>query len=251
MLAALVIRGQCLFGVGPEPDGRDLRKGDGRVGRGAARRPVTVTGPVLLQPLTAMTSETGSFQFPRLSVGTYTVQFELPGIQDRRQGRHRRDGRFQREREHGAGGFHCAGNRDGHGREPDCRHEARSARSRRSRPRCSRAFRRRVIRGSSCSRRPASRWTARTSAATCRVSSPTTCRAAATPTNNKWSLDGVDITDMVGYRGVPELLRLRCLPGNDDQHRRRRRDAADRRRRHQPGDEERHATGSTAPAATT
>ncbi|PYR71916.1 MAG: hypothetical protein DMF86_24950, partial [Acidobacteria bacterium] len=41
---------------------------------------VTVAGPVLLQPLTATTSETGSFQFPRLEVGTYSVRFELPGF---------------------------------------------------------------------------------------------------------------------------------------------------------------------------
>jgi hypothetical protein len=41
---------------------------------------VTLTGPSLLQPQTATTSETGSFQFPRLDVGTYTVKFELPGF---------------------------------------------------------------------------------------------------------------------------------------------------------------------------
>jgi hypothetical protein len=41
---------------------------------------VTLTGPSLLQPQTAITSETGSFQFPRLEVGTYTVKFELPGF---------------------------------------------------------------------------------------------------------------------------------------------------------------------------
>jgi hypothetical protein len=41
---------------------------------------VTVTGPVLLQPLTAVTSETGSYQFPRLEIGTYTVRFELTGF---------------------------------------------------------------------------------------------------------------------------------------------------------------------------
>src|SRR5262249_61905194 len=41
---------------------------------------VTVTGPVLLQPLTAVTSETGSYQFPRLEIGTYTVKFELTGF---------------------------------------------------------------------------------------------------------------------------------------------------------------------------
>ena len=41
---------------------------------------VTLTGPSLLQPLTAITSETGSFQFPRLEVGTYSVRFELAGF---------------------------------------------------------------------------------------------------------------------------------------------------------------------------
>ena len=38
---------------------------------------VTLTSPVLLQPLTAVTSETGSFQFARIAVGTYDVKFEL------------------------------------------------------------------------------------------------------------------------------------------------------------------------------
>ena len=41
---------------------------------------VTLTGPSLLQPQTATTSETGSFQFPRLAVGTYSVKFELQGF---------------------------------------------------------------------------------------------------------------------------------------------------------------------------
>src|SRR4051794_23703496 len=41
---------------------------------------VTITSPTLLQPQSATTSETGSFQFPRLNVATYTVKFELPGF---------------------------------------------------------------------------------------------------------------------------------------------------------------------------
>jgi hypothetical protein len=41
---------------------------------------VTLTGPSLLQPQVATTSETGSYQFPRLTVGTYNVKFELPGF---------------------------------------------------------------------------------------------------------------------------------------------------------------------------
>lgn len=41
---------------------------------------VTLTGPALIQPLTATTSATGSYQFPRIPIGTYTVRFELPGF---------------------------------------------------------------------------------------------------------------------------------------------------------------------------
>jgi len=41
---------------------------------------VTVTSPVLLQPLTAVTTETGTFRIPGLGVGTYTVRFELTGF---------------------------------------------------------------------------------------------------------------------------------------------------------------------------
>jgi hypothetical protein len=51
-------------------------------GSGAVLPGVTVTlsGPVLLQPLTAVTSETGTYEFPRLSIGTYSVKFELAGF---------------------------------------------------------------------------------------------------------------------------------------------------------------------------
>jgi hypothetical protein len=41
---------------------------------------VTLTGPSLIQPQTATTSEAGTYQFPRIPIGTYTVQFELPGF---------------------------------------------------------------------------------------------------------------------------------------------------------------------------
>src|SRR6267378_8467224 len=41
---------------------------------------VTLTAPHLLQPLTAVTSETGTYQFPRLNIGVYTVRFELTGF---------------------------------------------------------------------------------------------------------------------------------------------------------------------------
>ena len=41
---------------------------------------VTVAGPVLLQPLTAVTGETGTYQFPRIEIGEYSVKFELAGF---------------------------------------------------------------------------------------------------------------------------------------------------------------------------
>jgi hypothetical protein len=41
---------------------------------------VTLSGSVLLQPRVAVTSETGTYQFPGLAIGTYSVKFELPGF---------------------------------------------------------------------------------------------------------------------------------------------------------------------------
>ncbi len=41
---------------------------------------VTLTAPVLLQPLVAVTGETGTYQFPRLDIGVYTVNFALAGF---------------------------------------------------------------------------------------------------------------------------------------------------------------------------
>jgi len=41
---------------------------------------VTLTSPALIQPQTAMSSETGSFRFPLIPIGTYTLKFELPGF---------------------------------------------------------------------------------------------------------------------------------------------------------------------------
>ncbi|MGE3579535.1 MAG: carboxypeptidase regulatory-like domain-containing protein [Vicinamibacterales bacterium] len=41
---------------------------------------VTVTSPVLLQPRVSVTSETGSYQFPGLGIGVYSVRFELAGF---------------------------------------------------------------------------------------------------------------------------------------------------------------------------
>ena len=41
---------------------------------------VTVTGPTLQQPLVAVTTDTGAYQFPSVPIGTFTVTFELSGF---------------------------------------------------------------------------------------------------------------------------------------------------------------------------
>ena len=41
---------------------------------------VTVAGPALQQPLVAVTGATGTYQFPSVPIGTYTVTFELNGF---------------------------------------------------------------------------------------------------------------------------------------------------------------------------
>ncbi len=41
---------------------------------------ITLTSPGLLQPMTAVSTGTGSYRFPSLGIGTYTVKFELPGF---------------------------------------------------------------------------------------------------------------------------------------------------------------------------
>jgi hypothetical protein len=41
---------------------------------------VTLSGPVLLQPIVATTGATGTYRFPQLAIGVYTVKFEMPGF---------------------------------------------------------------------------------------------------------------------------------------------------------------------------
>ena len=44
---------------------------------------VTISSPALIQPQTAVTTETGSYRFTRIPIGAYTVRFELPGFKTR------------------------------------------------------------------------------------------------------------------------------------------------------------------------
>src|SRR6185436_6144853 len=41
---------------------------------------VTLSGASLIQPLVALTTETGAYRFPRIPIGTYTLTFDLAGF---------------------------------------------------------------------------------------------------------------------------------------------------------------------------
>jgi len=84
---------------------------------------VTVTGPVLLQPLTAVTGSTGTFQFPRVEIGEYSVKFELAGFKTVVNQGIRVTVGFSAARQRAAGYLHRPGNHHGHRREPDRRHQ--------------------------------------------------------------------------------------------------------------------------------
>ena len=164
---------------------------------------VTVAGPALIQPRVAVTSETGTYRVPELPIGTYSVTFELAGfrtmaLQDIRV---TIGFRAQVNGEHGA--LDGAGNRHRDRRQPAGRHARDRHELDASTSRRCRTSRRRATRGSCSSARPASSWTAPTSAATSRASSRATSRAARSTGNNKWSIDGVDITDMAATGASP------------------------------------------------
>src|SRR5262245_52652287 len=41
---------------------------------------VTLSGPALIQPMVAVTAESGGYRFPSIPIGTYAVAFELTGF---------------------------------------------------------------------------------------------------------------------------------------------------------------------------
>ena len=85
---------------------------------------VTLTSAALIQPQVATSSEAGSFRFPQIPIGTYSVKFELPGFKTViREGIVVTIG-FTAPGQSAARHLHRAGNGDGERREPDRRHES-------------------------------------------------------------------------------------------------------------------------------
>ena len=181
----------------------------------------------------------GSFQFPRLNVGTYNVKFELAGFKTVIKEDIEVTVGFSANVEHAARRVGGAGNGHGHGREPDRRHQA----DRHEADVHARAAAEHSV-GARSVGHPAADGGHRHGPREHRrqhVGPAVQLRVARRQPDQQQVVDRRRRHDRHGGdRLVVDLLRLRRVPGDDDQHRRRRRDAADRRRRHQPGHQERH-----------
>jgi carboxypeptidase family protein/TonB-dependent receptor-like protein len=79
-LAIVALFAASAIASAQQPTGEIFGKATDQSGAVMPGVTVTLTSPILLQPLTAVTSETGSYQFPRLEVADYTVKFELAGF---------------------------------------------------------------------------------------------------------------------------------------------------------------------------
>jgi hypothetical protein len=80
MLAALALCVGVSSAWAQQPTGQIFGKVTDESGAVLPGVTVTLSGPSLLQPLTTTSSESGTFQFPSLAVGTYNVKFELAGF---------------------------------------------------------------------------------------------------------------------------------------------------------------------------
>ena len=200
---------------------------------------VTVAGPALIQPRVAVTSETGTYRVPELPIGTYSVTFELAGFRTM----NLQDIRVTI-------GFRAQVNGNMElstvqetvtvtGASPlvDTRETGTSS-----------TFDLETMQNIPSARDP---WVmlertpgifmdrANVGGNQSGQQSGYISRGATT-TNNKWSIDGVDITDMAAtgaspiYYDFDMLEEMQVTTGGADVV------AADRRRRHQPRDQERH-----------
>src|SRR5579864_1505560 len=80
VLAIVAICATSALASAQEPTGQIFGKVTDQSGAVMPGVTVTLTSPILLQPLVAVTSDTGSYQFPRLEVADYAVKFELAGF---------------------------------------------------------------------------------------------------------------------------------------------------------------------------
>jgi hypothetical protein len=80
VLAALVLIASASPGLAQVQTGEIIGKVTDNTGAVLPGVTVTLTGTTLIQPQTAVSSETGTYNFPRLPIGTYAVRFELPGF---------------------------------------------------------------------------------------------------------------------------------------------------------------------------
>ena len=79
VVAAALLAGLATPGLAQQP-GEIFGKVTDTSGAVVPGVTVTLTAPVLLQPQVAVTGPTGSYRFPGLAVSTYTVKFEIPGF---------------------------------------------------------------------------------------------------------------------------------------------------------------------------
>ena len=80
VLAALVLVAGASPALGQVQTGDITGKVTDNTGAILPGATVTLTGTTLIQPQSATTSEAGTYSFPRLPIGTYSLKFELPGF---------------------------------------------------------------------------------------------------------------------------------------------------------------------------
>ncbi|MEO8499789.1 MAG: carboxypeptidase regulatory-like domain-containing protein [Vicinamibacteria bacterium] len=68
------------FAQAQQPTGEIYGKAADKSGAVVPGVTVTLSGPALLQPQTAVTSGTGTYRFPGIAIGTYAVKFTLAGF---------------------------------------------------------------------------------------------------------------------------------------------------------------------------
>ncbi len=79
VVAAAVLAGLAAPGLAQQP-GEVFGKVTDTSGAVIPGVTVTLSSPVLLQPQVAVTGATGSYRFPGLAIGTYTIRFEIAGF---------------------------------------------------------------------------------------------------------------------------------------------------------------------------